>query len=287
MTQPIPKPLPGMKIRTNYVPKARGLKVKQVSQICPRCNQPVPASEMAEHVRIELLDPKWKEQRAKARDKHKDSNLDNATVSTNLKLLARTRPDIFVGDEFNIEKTIKEQQQKDSERRKVIWDGHTASIGTVTQKMGQTFNWDDQLAELQKEAEEAAAKANAIGPKAPNQGPAVASFAPPSSAISTSTRQTFNAPMDSQQHYGYTAAEYAASYHTYPQEASYGTEYYGEGYDAYGYGQQWYSDTGYYSAYPDVYAYPSAAPAHPTPTGLGKRSASEVTSEAKRMKADV
>ncbi|KAI9102823.1 Pre-mRNA splicing factor PRP21 like protein-domain-containing protein [Phlyctochytrium arcticum] len=169
MTRTIPKPPPGVKVRTNYVSKVRHPRVKQISQVCPRCKRAVPASEMAEHVRIELLDPKWKEQRAKARDKNKESNLESDTVSSNLKALASTRPDIFGGDEYSIEKSLKEQQAADAAaKKKVIWDGHTASIGTVTQKLGASTNWDEQMEEIRKEAEEAAHRANAIGPRVPH-----------------------------------------------------------------------------------------------------------------------
>ena len=113
---------------------------------------------MGEHVRIELLDPRWKEQKDKARERNLGSNLDSNLVSTNLKLLAKTRPDIFVGgDELEVEKTLKEQ-----EKGKVIWDGHTASIGTVTQKLGQSGNREEQLAELRRKFEEDKAKIAAM-----------------------------------------------------------------------------------------------------------------------------
>ncbi|KAI8591366.1 Pre-mRNA splicing factor PRP21 like protein-domain-containing protein [Geranomyces variabilis] len=171
MTKPgVPKPVPppGMKIRTNYVPKVKQLnRGKQAAQICPRCKQPVPTAEMGEHMRIELLDPKWKEQKDKAREKNKESNLSNTAVSSNLKLLAKTRPDIFGGDEFNIDKAL-----KDAEKGKVIWDGHTASIGTVTQKLGHGLNWEEQQAEQQRAAAEEEARIAAIGPKVPGVRPA-------------------------------------------------------------------------------------------------------------------
>ena len=32
-------------------------------QVCPICNQNIPVNEMQEHMRIELLDPKYMEQR--------------------------------------------------------------------------------------------------------------------------------------------------------------------------------------------------------------------------------
>jgi splicing factor 3A subunit 1 len=45
------------------------------TQICPRCNQAIKVSEMEEHTRIELLDPKWREQKLAAEAKKRESNI--------------------------------------------------------------------------------------------------------------------------------------------------------------------------------------------------------------------
>ena len=66
---PQPKALPatlagGMKIRpAGYVPRTTR---NVVTQICPNCGEAIPVNELDEHMRIELLDPKWKEQKAVA-----------------------------------------------------------------------------------------------------------------------------------------------------------------------------------------------------------------------------
>jgi splicing factor 3A subunit 1 len=52
-----------------------GPQVNEPTQICPRCQQAIPVSEMDEHVRIELLDPRWKEQKQAAEAKLRGSNL--------------------------------------------------------------------------------------------------------------------------------------------------------------------------------------------------------------------
>jgi len=71
--KPIEAPGP-MKIIKDYVPKAYALKnnnTEKPTQICPRCNQAIPVDEMDDHVRIELLDPKWKEQKNGCRSQKK------------------------------------------------------------------------------------------------------------------------------------------------------------------------------------------------------------------------
>lgn len=49
--------------------------VAEPTQICPRCGVAVKISEMEEHVRIELLDPKWREQKAVFDSRQKGSTL--------------------------------------------------------------------------------------------------------------------------------------------------------------------------------------------------------------------
>jgi splicing factor 3A subunit 1 len=88
---PQPKALPatlagGMKIRpAGYVPRTtRNI----VTQVCPNCGERIPVDELDEHMRIELLDPKWKEQKAIAEKRQMATNLVGADVARNVKRLA-------------------------------------------------------------------------------------------------------------------------------------------------------------------------------------------------------
>ncbi|EEB99126.1 hypothetical protein MPER_01251, partial [Moniliophthora perniciosa FA553] len=80
-----------MKIRTDYVPKL-GKQAKSAMTTCTICGQQIPVDELQEHMRIELLDPKWKEQRdANERRNAQASELQRgANVVSSLKNLART-----------------------------------------------------------------------------------------------------------------------------------------------------------------------------------------------------
>ncbi|KAI9819404.1 MAG: SF3a splicing factor complex subunit [Phylliscum demangeonii] len=87
-----------MKIRSDYVPRAaqqaaqrRGVQLA----LCPNCKQQIPYEELDEHMRIELLDPRWKEQREKAESRYGSTNLSTADVANNLKRLASQRTDVF------------------------------------------------------------------------------------------------------------------------------------------------------------------------------------------------
>ncbi|KAF4589130.1 Splicing factor 3A subunit 1 [Ophiocordyceps camponoti-floridani] len=85
-----------MKIKENYVPRAAQRAASKVQMaLCPNCKQQIPMNELDEHMRIELLDPSWKEQKAKADSRYAHSNISHADVANNLKRLASQRSDVF------------------------------------------------------------------------------------------------------------------------------------------------------------------------------------------------
>ncbi|KAF3482338.1 uncharacterized protein GIQ15_05097 [Arthroderma uncinatum] len=98
---PSPSPLPGqppMRIRSDYIPRAQAKNLSNTNQptsICPNCRQKIPIAEMEHHMRIELQDPRWKEQRAKADARFASTNLSTLDVANNLKRLASQRSDVF------------------------------------------------------------------------------------------------------------------------------------------------------------------------------------------------
>ncbi|KAK2839238.1 hypothetical protein FQN49_006340 [Arthroderma sp. PD_2] len=98
---PSPSPLPGqppMRIRSDYVPRAQAKNLSNTNQptsICPNCRQQIPIAEMEHHMRVELQDPRWKEQRAKAEARFASTNLSTVDVANNLKRLASQRSDVF------------------------------------------------------------------------------------------------------------------------------------------------------------------------------------------------
>ncbi|CAJ0761193.1 15330_t:CDS:2, partial [Entrophospora sp. SA101] len=81
------------------------------TQICPRCNQAIPVDEMDDHVRTD--------------------------VAKNLKVFSGYRSDIFGTEETEI-------------GRKVVWDGHTASINMATQRAAAGVSIDEQIAAIHR-----------------------------------------------------------------------------------------------------------------------------------------
>ncbi|KAF8638509.1 hypothetical protein AX16_010492 [Volvariella volvacea WC 439] len=157
-----------MKIRTDYVPKLGAKKDKTAMTTCSVCGQQIPVDELQEHMRIELLDPKWKEQRdaLEARKAQASELQRGANVVTSLKNLARTRVDIF-GKEEDEERRKKEEEEerlRRREREKVVWDGHTASKANTLDKFSTNVNFDEQIAAIHRAKGLGPQDVNAIGP---------------------------------------------------------------------------------------------------------------------------
>lgn len=185
-----------MKIRTDYVPKLGGRGTKVTMTTCAVCGQQVPVDELQEHMRIELLDPRWKSQRdvLEARRAQLNELQRGANVETSLRSLARARVDIF-GTEADEEKRKREEQaeqERRKEREKDVWDGHTASKDKTLDKFQSSSNIDEQIAAIHR-AKGLAAVESTNGPGiGPAAGPGVVHSlpAPPPSLPAPPRRDT-------------------------------------------------------------------------------------------------
>jgi splicing factor 3A subunit 1 len=78
----------GIKIKKDYIPRSKRQVQKPLTQICPQCQMEIPVNEIQEHIKIELLDPKWKRQKDREVEKKRDSVLlNNIEVAKNLERL--------------------------------------------------------------------------------------------------------------------------------------------------------------------------------------------------------
>lgn len=115
--------------------------------VSPITGELILINEMSEHMRISLIDPKYKEQKERMFAKIRDTTLaQDDEISKNIMGLARTRPDIFGTTEEEVSNAVKAEieKKKDEQPKQVIWDGHTGSIGrTATQAMSQNANGED------------------------------------------------------------------------------------------------------------------------------------------------
>ncbi|XP_057811987.1 probable splicing factor 3A subunit 1 [Salvia miltiorrhiza] len=115
--------------------------------VSPITGELIPISEMSEHMRISLIDPKFKEQKDRMFAKIRETTLAaDDEISRNIVGLARTRPDIFGTTEEEVSNAVKAEieKKKDEQPKQVIWDGHTGSIGrTASQAMSQNTGMED------------------------------------------------------------------------------------------------------------------------------------------------
>jgi splicing factor 3A subunit 1 len=133
----------------------------------------MPIDEVANRIRIEQLDPKWKENKERLDARRTQAALlqQGADVSASLRELANARTDMFGNDLDEDARKLQEdaERARRKEKERVIWDGHTASKETTLNKFAQQSNLDEQIAAIHKKAGVATVE-NTAGPIGP--GPA-------------------------------------------------------------------------------------------------------------------
>jgi len=86
---------------TDYAPNVVSAQAKFTSEarthvIDPITGKSIPIADMSEHMRIQLLDPKWAKEKQKFMDKQKDSNLVGGdAIARNMNAFAKARTDLF------------------------------------------------------------------------------------------------------------------------------------------------------------------------------------------------
>lgn len=127
----------GAKIRHDYVRHARAPRAAPQTTVCPVCGDRVDVNEMSEHVRIELLNPQYREQRASLEQRRQEqaSLAAGADPSHYLRQLAGARTDLFGAREDEETRTRHEaaERERAREKEKRVWDGHMNSRRTAQQ----------------------------------------------------------------------------------------------------------------------------------------------------------
>ncbi|GAB1734116.1 hypothetical protein NU195Hw_g9309t1 [Hortaea werneckii] len=124
-------PPDNLKIRSDYVPRAAAAQRNRQpanTSLCPNCGQAIPNDEIANHMRIEMLDPQWRDQHRLAQQRSSTTNLSTQDVADNLKRLASQRTDLF--DPVTGQAISPEEQ----ERRKRVELGSYDGIGAAGQQ---------------------------------------------------------------------------------------------------------------------------------------------------------
>lgn len=134
------------RIVTDYVPRAAAKK-NVATVVCPNCKQNIPANEIDEHIRIELLDPRWKEQREKAEARY-STTINTADVANNLKRFASQREDIYDGASGM---NISPEEEARRKRAAVSYDGQPdPAKDAARMAQMQNMNVQEQLRRIQE-----------------------------------------------------------------------------------------------------------------------------------------
>jgi splicing factor 3A subunit 1 len=92
---------------------------------------------------VELLDPRWKEQKAKADSRYASTNLSTADVAGNLKRLASQRSDLFDG---YTGQPLTEEEQARRKKAATGYDGQPLEKGDrARMEMMQSVNVEEQI----------------------------------------------------------------------------------------------------------------------------------------------
>jgi len=161
--QPMPPPQAGGSVNIRkYDPKAS----KQAQQpvgglsekflISPLTGEKIPVGSMESHMKIALLDPRWKEQKEKAIEEKRQQEqvfAEGVHIGDTLKQLAERRSDIFgvSAEETLIGRKLGEgEEQALKKTPKDVWDGHTASIERATKLAHSNITYEDQIKAIHK-----------------------------------------------------------------------------------------------------------------------------------------
>ena len=98
-------------------------------------------------ITVELLDDRWKEQRAKAEARNATTNLSTADVANNLKRLASQRSDVFDGVTGQ---PISEEEQARRKKAALSYDGAPETKDAAKLQQMQNVNVEEQVRRIRE-----------------------------------------------------------------------------------------------------------------------------------------
>lgn len=158
-----------MRIRNDYVPRAQAKRQTAQMALCPNCKQQIPYDELEHHMKgpfpspppslaarktnlippstVELLDPRWKEQRLKSDARQSTTNLSTSDVAANLKRLASQRSDVFDG--VTGQPVISEEEAARRKKAALGYDGQSdGKRGGVEGSRGEGVDINEQIRQI-------------------------------------------------------------------------------------------------------------------------------------------
>ena len=152
---------------SDYAPRmaGSGLTSGPMTMVDPISGKIIPVDEMSEHMRVQLMDPRWRLEQKRFQEKQRETGYaEGGSIADSLKQFAKKRGDIF-GQKEAV--GVQAEEDKKSAEQSVQWDGHMASIPQMQQLK------NEMAARAPQVVVTAASVLPAIGPMIPGLGPQV------------------------------------------------------------------------------------------------------------------
>lgn len=103
---------PGMKIVPNYS-RSKDMGRSGKTQLCQKCKKQIPEEDWAEHMRLELLDPKYREDKVSELDRQANPmTAQGDQISSSIQQFKEKRHDIYGDENYAQEQHKLENQQE-------------------------------------------------------------------------------------------------------------------------------------------------------------------------------
>jgi hypothetical protein len=90
----------GMNIVSDYAPRIASLQPKTMTMIDPLSGKVLPVEDVGQHMRVQLIDPRWRVEQQRFQEKQRDTGFaEGSSIADNLRQFAQKRGDIFGSSE--------------------------------------------------------------------------------------------------------------------------------------------------------------------------------------------
>lgn len=149
-----------IKIVKNYTRPSMKAKKESTEIKCPLCKLSIAEDTFQDHIRLELLDPKWKEVQKEIASRTEDSSLASTSeFLTYLGDFSKSRPDLF-GDIDDIHNFEQKKKNEPSVPNHQIWSGYNPFMSRTTANITMFKQQNKKHLEESKKAQQMASNTN-------------------------------------------------------------------------------------------------------------------------------
>ena len=138
----------------------------ELNQKCPICQELIPVNQLSEHIKIELLDPKWKEQKEALKLRLLQSSFaSNDQIARNLSKFKEQHE-----AQFGIKNDVKTDDgtktgENEENKKNIPWDGHTNTLQQQKQQKLIQDTVQEQKDKIEQKKSEMQLEQKAVEPK--------------------------------------------------------------------------------------------------------------------------